>query len=133
MPPPPPTALAAELGEAVPVEAAAGMAASSAAVDPGPPPEPPDAFVCSITQELMEDPVMALDGHTYERCAIERWLERRHTSPKTGEELTGTMLLPNHSMRSQILDWREQHNVASRKSEQQSTRGAHTSEMRPCP
>ena len=59
----------------------------------------------------MDDPVFALDGHTYERRAIEKWLERRHTSPKTGEELTNTMLLPNHAMRSQILDWREQHRL----------------------
>ena len=57
----------------------------------------------------MDDPVIALDGHTYERRAIERWLERRHTSPKTGQELTNTMLLPNHAMRGQILEWREQH------------------------
>ena len=62
----------------------------------------------------MAEPVIALDGHTYERRAIERWLERRHTSPKTGEELTNTMLLPNHAMRGQILEWREQYNVAVR-------------------
>ena len=57
----------------------------------------------------MNDPVMALDGHTYERCAIEKWLERRRRSPKTGEDLPGTMLLPNHSMRALIVEWREEH------------------------
>ena len=74
-----------------------------------PPSDPPDAFVCPITQELMDDPVMAFDGHTYERRAIESWLKRRHTSPKTGEELTTAVLLPNHAIRGQIVEWREQH------------------------
>lgn len=74
------------------------------------PPEPPDASICSITQELMVDPVMAYDGHTYEREAIERWLKRQQTSPKTGEPLASTILLPNHAMRGQIIEWLEQHN-----------------------
>ena len=34
-----------------------------------------------------EDPVMACDGHTYERAAIEAWLSASPTSPKTGEVL----------------------------------------------
>ena len=33
--------------------------------------------------ELMEDPVFATDGHTYERSAIEGWLLNHKTSPKT--------------------------------------------------
>lgn len=28
---------------------------------------------CPITHELMKDPVMATDGHTYEREAIMKW------------------------------------------------------------
>jgi hypothetical protein len=31
------------------------------------------SFVCPITSCVMTDPVTALDGHTYERSAIERW------------------------------------------------------------
>ena len=31
---------------------------------------PPNIFVCPITQELMQDPVIAIDGHTYEKTAI---------------------------------------------------------------
>ena len=86
--------------------------AAPAVAAPAPPPEPPDAFVCPITQELMDEPVMAFDGHTYERRAIERWFKRRQTSPKTGEQLANAVLLPNHAMRGQIIEWREQHKVA---------------------
>ena len=31
-----------------------------------------EPFVCPITEELMDDPVIASDGYTYERAAIER-------------------------------------------------------------
>lgn len=31
------------------------------------------SFLCPITQEVMTDPVMTEDGHSYERDAIERW------------------------------------------------------------
>ena len=55
----------------------------------------------------MDDPVIAFDGHTYERRAIEHWFERRRTSPKTGEALDNTVLRPNHAIRGQIVEWRE--------------------------
>ena len=34
-------------------------------------PQPPEAFICPITFELMDDPVVASDGHSYQRFAIE--------------------------------------------------------------
>jgi len=33
----------------------------------------PPEFYCPITHEVMVDPVVAQDGHTYERQAIEEW------------------------------------------------------------
>ena len=45
----------------------------------------------------------APDGHTYERAAIEAWLSASPTSPKTGEVLESTTLIPNHSVR-QLID-----------------------------
>ena len=32
--------------------------------------EPPEDFLCPITQELMKDPVVASDGHTYEKYVV---------------------------------------------------------------
>ncbi|KAL0037732.1 hypothetical protein WJX77_009967 [Trebouxia sp. C0004] len=34
-----------------------------------------DLFLCPITQVVMNDPVIAADGHTYERAAMQSWLE----------------------------------------------------------
>jgi hypothetical protein len=55
---------------------------------------------CPITLELMTDPVVAEDGHSYERTAIARWFAEGHqTSPKS-REIIGPALLPNHAMRA---------------------------------
>lgn len=69
--------------------------------------EPFDAFVCPITQELMEAPVMAADGMSYEHWAILRWFKDNDTSPRTGAVLSSKHLIPNHQLRSAIEEWRE--------------------------
>ncbi|EOD25809.1 hypothetical protein EMIHUDRAFT_60168, partial [Emiliania huxleyi CCMP1516] len=69
----------------------------------------PADFVCPITTEIMGDPVMAADGHAYERSAIERWLTTKLTSPMTGEALEQSCLFPNHILRRMIREWREAH------------------------
>ena len=55
----------------------------------------------------MCDPVMAADGHAYERSAIERWLATKSTSPLTGGELEHSILIPNHNLRRAIREWQE--------------------------
>mmetsp|Transcript_1650 Transcript_1650/g.3539 ORF Transcript_1650/g.3539 Transcript_1650/m.3539 type:complete len:105 (-) Transcript_1650:226-540(-) len=64
-----------------------------------PDPVPPD-YICPITQELMRDPVSALDGHSYEREAITQWFEQgRIESPLTNAPLGSTQLIPNYTLR----------------------------------
>lgn len=67
--------------------------------------EPPPALCCVLTMDLYQDPVVAADGHTYDREAIETWLATHNTSPKTNETLQHKHLIPNHAMRGQVLDW----------------------------
>ena len=64
---------------------------------------------CSITCELMKDPVVCVgDGHTYERVAIAQWFASgARTSPATGEELETTALVPNHTVRKLIATFLE--------------------------
>ena len=64
----------------------------------------PSQFLCPITGELMEDPVTTADGHTFERAAIERWLQAHDTSPMTGSTLTHTQLAPAIALRQLIAD-----------------------------
>ena len=68
--------------------------------------EVPDAFRCPILFELMRDPVICVDGHTYERSAIEEWLRLNDRSPLTNKPLESLLLIPNHAMRSAIESYR---------------------------
>ena len=59
----------------------------------------PPEFVCPITQEKMWDPVVASDGHSYERDAIMHVLFRSNgLSPLTREKLRHE-LFPNVALR----------------------------------
>lgn len=64
----------------------------------------PEHFRCPITSDVMEDPVMAMDGFTYERSAIATWFERHNTSPMTRAVIPPT-LVPNVGKRSEIANW----------------------------
>ncbi|BDA48849.1 probable U-box domain-containing protein 36 at C-terminar half [Coccomyxa sp. Obi] len=67
--------------------------------------KPPPLLICPITL-LLEDPVVAADGFTYSRSAIERWLrDGRSTSPMTNQRLAHKHLTPNNTIRSMLLDW----------------------------
>jgi len=64
--------------------------------------EVPDHFLCPILQEVMKEPVMTADGHTYERWAIENWLEKHKSSPATGLKLEDTKLRTNYALKRAI-------------------------------
>lgn len=69
------------------------------------------AFRCSITFEVMRDPVMlGSSGHTFERSAIENWLQSNNTNPLTNLPLTPhteRTLTPNISLRDAINQYVE--------------------------
>eukprot|EP00727_Mastigamoeba_balamuthi_P004697 m51a1_g14225 putative u-box domain-containing protein 54 (368) ;mRNA; f:195413-196583 len=68
--------------------------------------EPKPEFLCPITLEVMQDPVVAADGFTYEREAIATWIRTgRRTSPCTNLPLEHTDLVPNHALAAIIRDW----------------------------
>ena len=56
---------------------------------------------CPITHRLPVRPVVAEDGHMYERSAIEKWLRTKSTSPLTGAEI-GKTLMDSTSTRTLI-------------------------------
>ena len=70
---------------------------------------------CSITCELMKDPVMCVgDGHTYERVAVTQWFATgARTSPTTNERLDNLTLVPNHTVRRLIAAELERRRDAS--------------------
>lgn len=74
--------------------------------------EPSGDILCPITMEKMVNPVIASDGHTYERDAIQDWISGARAgtvalSPLTREPLAPT-LIPNHAMRKRIGEYDEE-------------------------
>ncbi|XP_059116489.1 WD repeat, SAM and U-box domain-containing protein 1 isoform X1 [Peromyscus eremicus] len=70
----------------------------------------PDEFVCPITRELMKDPVIASDGYSYEREAMESWIhKKKRTSPMTNLVLPSLVLTPNRTLKMAINRWLETH------------------------
>ena len=63
--------------------------------------ETPDEYLCPITHELMRDPVIASDGYSYERSAMEEWLRsgEEAVSPMTNAPLLSPTLTPNRSLK----------------------------------
>ena len=64
--------------------------------------------VCPINQSVMNDPVMASDGHTYERDAIQKHIRLKlaegadANSPLTGELLAHHNVTTNHTHKKSI-------------------------------
>ena len=70
-------------------------------------------LLCPITMELMNDPVQASDGHTYERDAIEEWFREHDRSPLTNEVLSSKKLVPNYFCKKTIQKYLEENNICS--------------------
>merc|ERR1719473_252605 len=64
----------------------------------------PPSFICPITQDIMRDPVITVDGQTYERAAISEWLQKNDTSPLTMKRLPHKVLITAYALRSAIED-----------------------------
>jgi hypothetical protein len=68
----------------------------------------------------MRDPVIATDGHTYEREAIENWLSLNRTSPVTRAQITSQTLTPNIALRNTIEAYLATQFASSSQSQSQS-------------
>jgi hypothetical protein len=83
--------------------AGANAGAASASVSASTPLETgdggwPSAFVCPITQTVMQTPVMCSRGHSFERDAIYRWLQDHATHPLTREPICAAELRLNRAL-----------------------------------
>lgn len=66
----------------------------------------PYHFNCCITQDIMNDPVKTIDGFIYERDAIEKWFQHKHTAPLTGLTLSSIVLEPCVELKKQIDEFK---------------------------
>ena len=63
---------------------------------------PPEEFICPITLEPMADPVVASDGHSYERSAIADVLKGPNKKSPLTREVLSDALVPNRALRRRI-------------------------------
>ncbi len=65
----------------------------------------PEYFKCPISWEKIENPVVSIEGHSYEKWAIEKWFVNQDTSPITGLNLSSYNLINNYALKSAIDDY----------------------------
>ncbi|KAK3713138.1 hypothetical protein QZH41_010040 [Actinostola sp. cb2023] len=74
--------------------------------------EVPFEFICPISNDIMNHPVSASDGYTYERRAIKSWFRRNQSSPMTNEKLTDLNLRSNEHLETRIKEFVQAHSKA---------------------
>ena len=94
-----------------------GSVGAIIAPPPAPPPAPrfiapegveiPNEFLCPITLEILQDPVIASDGNTYERFAILQHIsmDASPRSPLTRNLLESNILISNNNLMKMIEDF----------------------------
>lgn len=66
----------------------------------------PQSFLCPISQEIMNEPVVTEDGHVYDKQSIQEWFRRgNRTSPMTGLPLASIALLDEAPLKRAIDDY----------------------------
>jgi hypothetical protein len=65
-----------------------------------------ECFVCIISLDMMDDPVTTPAGHSYERAAIEQWIDMEGNDPLTRQPLVKADLRPNIALRGAINEWK---------------------------
>ncbi len=71
----------------------------------------PQDFVCPLSLSIMKEPVMASDGHTYEKEKIQTWMRQKKISPISRAELL-PHFFPNLLLKNQIDDWKKAYRKA---------------------
>lgn len=68
----------------------------------------PEEFLCPINHTIMENPVIAQDGNSYEEQAIKQWFgsASEKNSPCTHKKIKCT-LKPNITLKACIVQWRQ--------------------------
>ena len=57
-------------------------------------------LICPLSRSIMQEPVVALDGWSYERETLAQyWRAKPLSSPKTGRRLQSRAVVPNHALK----------------------------------
>merc|ERR1711972_233016 len=91
--------------------------------------ELPKQFICPLTKSIMTDPVMAFDRNTYERDAIEKYLEEKGSSPVTGEKAYTFNVYSHRQLKKEIQDYCSSKSMSSLEGVHSNSSGSSGSEV----
>lgn len=73
----------------------------------------PKEFECPVTYELMRDPLVASDGHTYDAASLKRWFSENKDNDYVKSPITLVPLMPyafrNIKLNQAIQEWVKGH------------------------
>jgi U-box domain len=73
----------------------------------------PEEFICRITLEIMEHPLVSRRGCSFERAAIAAWLRQGHNQcPLTRTTLRASDMIHNNHLAARIAKWRAAHGLS---------------------
>lgn len=75
--------------------------------------EIPKAYICPLTDQLMDDPVLVADGHIFERKAIAGWLKNSNKNPITQIMLDHKKLAPHLQLKEGIDTFKKNNNIGT--------------------
>ena len=75
--------------------------------------EIPDEFICPITLDIMNDPVICEDGYTYEKKSILQL--QTSISPMTRQPIDITKIIPNRALKYAIIRFNKNYDLETEK------------------
>jgi len=66
----------------------------------------PPEFRCPLSLDIMIDPVILSDGHSYERKYITQWIQQNPVSPITKQPISEQEIKPNVDLKQKIQNWK---------------------------
>mmetsp|Transcript_10603 Transcript_10603/g.20423 ORF Transcript_10603/g.20423 Transcript_10603/m.20423 type:complete len:162 (-) Transcript_10603:85-570(-) len=73
-------------------------------------PVPPE-YICPLTLDVMSQPLLSREGHSYEQHAILNWVSEHGTSPLTREPLRPAQLMRNRALGTKIRLFLKQNGI----------------------
>ena len=70
---------------------------------------PPANYICPLTLQIMDEPVIDTCGHCFERTAVIEWLEYHEMCPISRKPLHLQELIPSDDLKTRIQKWRADH------------------------
>ena len=75
-------------------------------------PHPPDEFLCPLTLEVMNVPLMTRWGHSFERNVLLKWIDTHHNCPLTRNPISLSDVVVNRPLQARIQYWKHQTSIS---------------------